>query len=46
MAWLDTLIIVLLLTFIGLLVWSRVQHQTMLDTIKEIKQIFKEIGKK
>jgi hypothetical protein len=40
MSWGDTLTIVCVLGFIGLLIWSKLQGQTMLDTVKEIKDIF------
>ena len=39
MAWLDTLLIIIILTFLILIVWSRVMGQSMKDTILEIKDI-------
>ena len=37
----DTLIPVGVIVFIILIVWSRVQNQSMLDTVNEIKEMFK-----
>jgi hypothetical protein len=46
MAWVETGITIFIVTFLILLVWSRVQSQSMLDTVKEIIEIFKTIGGK
>jgi hypothetical protein len=39
MAWLDTSLVIIILTFLILIVWSRVMHQSMKDTVLEIKDI-------
>ena len=39
MPWTQTALAVGIVLFIILLVWSRVQGQTMLDTVKEIRDI-------
>ena len=43
MSWVDTSITVGLIGFMILLVWARVQHQTMKDTILEIKETIVEL---
>ena len=45
MAWLDILLVVLIITFIILIVWSKIMGQRMLDTVVEIKDMIKEIKK-
>lgn len=40
---LDTVLVVVILAFLGLVVWSRVMNQSMYDTAMEIKDIFKGI---
>jgi len=40
---LDMTIIVVILVFIILLVWSQVQKQRMIDTVIEIKDMIKEL---
>lgn len=42
---LNTLITVGILLFLALLAWSKLQNQTMLDTFKEIKEIFGLMGR-
>ena len=41
----DIIIIVLILIFIALIVWSRIMQQSMLDTVVEIKDILSEVKK-
>jgi hypothetical protein len=41
----DTIIVVSLIIFFILLVWSRVQQQKMSDTVMEIKEIVKGLTK-
>jgi len=38
MAWIDTLIVLVIIVFGMLMIWSRVQQQKMLDTLNEIKE--------
>ena len=38
----DTVLVVVILALIGLLVWSRVMNQTMLETFRELIAIMKE----
>lgn len=45
MAWVDTTFVIAVCTLIILLIWSAVMHQSMLDTVKEIRDIVSEIGK-
>ena len=45
MAFLDVSLVVIIILFIILLVWSRVQSQSILDTVVEIKDIVSEIKK-
>ncbi len=35
----DTLLVVVILIFLGLIVWSRIMRQTMLETVRELKQM-------
>jgi len=42
---LDTTLVIIILTFIILWVWSRVMQQKMLDTLNEIKEFIKGIKK-
>jgi hypothetical protein len=35
----DTLLVVAIITFIILIIWSRVENQRIADTISEIKEI-------
>ena len=44
MTWFDIALVVVILTFLILIIWSRVQDQTMLDTVVEIKEIIAVIG--
>ena len=37
--WTDTLIVVLIIVFLILIVWSRIMGQRMLDTVVEIKDM-------
>lgn len=39
MVWYNTAIAIGIIVFIILVVWSRVMHQTMLDTVMEIKEM-------
>ena len=41
MMWVDTLLVIIIILFIILIVWSRVMGQRMIDTITEIKEIVK-----
>lgn len=41
-AFLDNLITLLIILFLILMIWSRIQHQRMLDTVNEIKDMFRE----
>ena len=43
MTWLDVSIVIVIVLFLILIVWSRIMHQTMLDTVTEIKDMLKEI---
>lgn len=45
MATLDTFIVVFIVVFLALLIWSRVMDQSMLDTVVEIKDMVTEIKK-
>lgn len=40
---LDTILVVTIILFIILLVWSRVMDQSMLDTLREIKEFISEV---
>lgn len=39
MAYIDSLLVIIIMLLIILLIWSRVMNQTMLDTMKEIREI-------
>lgn len=39
MTWLDTTITLTVIIFIILIVWSKIQHQTMKETVFEIRDI-------
>lgn len=39
MTWVDTVIPLLIIVFLILIVWSKIQHQTMKETIFEIRDI-------
>lgn len=39
----QTALVAVILLFLALIVWSKVQNQRMLDTIKELKEIVKNI---
>ena len=43
---LDTVLVVGILSFLGFMVWSRVMNQTMFETFKEIKSMFTELQDK
>lgn len=43
MAWLDVSLVILIILFIILLVWSKIMQQSMLDTVVEIKEMIAEI---
>ena len=45
MPFLDSFLVVTIIIFIILLVWSRVQSQTMLDTVVEIRDMVGELKK-
>lgn len=36
---LDTTLVVIILVFLALIVWSRIMRQSMLETLREIKMI-------
>lgn len=40
---LDVFLVLAILIFLILIVWSRIMQQSMLDTVKEIKQILGEV---
>lgn len=46
MSFFDIALVVSILLFIILIVWSRVMQQTMLDTVKEIKEMIAELKPK
>ncbi len=41
MSWLDTTLVFGIITFIILMIWSKLQQQRMLDTLNEIKDFIK-----
>jgi len=43
MALLDTVLVISIMLFLGLVFWSRFMGQTMVETFREIKEIFAEI---
>ena len=45
MTWIDTSLVIIIILFIVLLVWSKIMGQRMLDTVLEIKEIVLEVGK-
>ena len=38
MTWLDTALVILIIVFIVLMIWSKMQEQRMIDTLNEIKE--------
>lgn len=42
MTWVDVSLVWVIVLFIILLVWSRVQHQSMGDTLREVRDFIKE----
>ena len=42
MALLDTLLVVGILLFFGLLIWARIQNQRMIDIMREIRDFWRE----
>ena len=40
----DNILVFTIILFIILIIWRKVQDQTMLDTVNEIKDIIKSIG--
>ena len=40
----DTSIVIFIILFIILIVWSKVMQQSMLDTVVEIRDMIKELG--
>ena len=45
MNWIDVILVVSIITFIVLIVWSKIMGQRMLDTVLEIKEILKGVKK-
>ena len=45
MAWLDTFLVIAIIVFLILIVWSRIMGQRMLDTVVEIKNMVGELKK-
>lgn len=45
MALLDTVLIFIILSFLILLVWSKVMHQTMIETLYQIKEFIQSFKK-
>lgn len=45
MAWLDVSLVILIILFIIMLVWSKVMQQSMVDTLIEIKDMIAELKK-
>lgn len=43
--WTDTFIVILIVTFLILIVWSRIMGQRMLDTVVEIKDMIAALKK-
>lgn len=43
--WINTLLAVVIVLLIILIVWSKIMHQSILDTVKEIKDIVTEVKK-
>jgi hypothetical protein len=43
MTFLDTALVVLIITFIVLMIWSKLQQQRMLDTLNEIRDFVRGI---
>ncbi len=41
MSFIDTALVVSIITFIVLMIWSKLQQQKMLDTLNEIKEFIK-----
>lgn len=46
MTWVDSALAAVIILFIIVMVWSRIQQQRMFDTMKEIKDIVLMIGGK
>jgi len=44
MAWLDTLLVIIILVLTILILWSKMMNQKVLDTVLEIKEILKNIN--
>ena len=43
MTWIDTALVVIIILFIILMIWSKMQQQRMLDTLNEIKEFIQGI---
>lgn len=40
--WYDTLLVIGILLFFGLLIWARVQNQKIIDILREIRDFWRE----
>ena len=43
MTWVDTVLVFSIISFLILIIWSRVQQQRMLDTLNEIKEFVRSL---
>jgi len=43
MSWVDSLLVISIIGFIILMIWSKLQQQRMLDTLNEIRDFVKGI---
>jgi len=43
MTWVDTSLVFLIVSFLLLLIWSRIQQQQMLDTLGEIRDFVRSL---
>jgi hypothetical protein len=43
MTWLDTFLVVTIITFIILMIWSKLQQQQMIDTLGEIRDFIRSL---
>jgi len=43
MTWVDTSLVIIIVLFLILLIWSRIMGQKMLDTFKEIVEMLKSL---
>lgn len=41
MTWVDTALVIIIILFLIMIIWSRVMGQRMIDTFNEIKEMFR-----